>query len=80
MQLGKKNPCTLDSLQHNSPQKKKKKSVSRFPQIALCSAEFLSSSEEMWSSLDLDFYSIFTLLPDELCGVWTSRILYYFMR
>lgn len=50
-----------------------------FPKLLSVLQNFLVLLK-MWSSLDLDFYSILPLLPDEFCGVWTFRILYYFMR
>lgn len=67
VQLGKKT-CTLGSLQHSSP--KKNPVGADFPDLLSVLQNFLVLLK-MWSSLDLDFYSIFILLPGEFCGVWS---------
>lgn len=41
-----------------------------FPELLSVLQNFLVLLK-MWSSPDLHFYSIFTLLPDEFCTVWT---------
>lgn len=63
-----KKACTLDSLQHSSPQEKNMRAD--FPELLSVLQNFLVLLK-MWSSPDLHFYSIFTLLPDEFCTVWT---------
>lgn len=73
VQLGKK-PCTLGSLQHSSP--KKNTVGADFPNFLSVLQNFLVLLK-VWSSLDLDFYSIFILLPGEFCGVWSQNTLVF---